>query len=224
MRDDEKLREFKRLPEVVPRFLSLIYSSKLFVCCEVREWYLLAMGTLREMSISNYCWIQDGQFFCQNSPQWLQCWENCKIVKGVCSICVSEIYELGMFGYIESWSCAWQRDLWVEWQPTKGSGSSWEKAQNDLIPQLSALEMIWFSAYNSICAPWINCCMICKCDKWISVGDCILVYWCSVPFLFHYRHSDPGCFKSCWASPEVRAAQGRPLFWECSALWVPIQM
>jgi hypothetical protein len=35
MGDDEILREFKSLPEVVPRFLSLIYASKLFVCCEV---------------------------------------------------------------------------------------------------------------------------------------------------------------------------------------------
>jgi hypothetical protein len=183
------------------------------------------MGTLREISISNYCWIQDGQFFCENSPRWLQCWENCKIVKGVCSICVSGIYELGMFGYVWGMlrvrSCAWQRDLWVEHQPTKGSGSSWEKSLEWSDPKLSALEMIWFSAYNSICAPWINCCMI---DVNVISGfqlvNCILVDWCGAPLSFPLQtFRDPGCFMS-WASPEVRAAQGRPLFWECSAaLW-----
>jgi hypothetical protein len=44
MGDDEKLREFKSLPEVVPRFLSSIYSSKLFVCCEVEGMIPVSYG------------------------------------------------------------------------------------------------------------------------------------------------------------------------------------
>jgi hypothetical protein len=55
MRDDEKLREFKSLPEVVPRFLSLIYSSKLFVCCEVEGMIPVGYGNFERNVNFQYC-------------------------------------------------------------------------------------------------------------------------------------------------------------------------
>lgn len=67
MGGDEKLREFESLPKVVHDSWVLYTQAKCSCVVRLREWDLLVMGIMREMLVSDYSWIQDGQFFCQNS-------------------------------------------------------------------------------------------------------------------------------------------------------------